>query len=238
MLAAAAHCTHEKSASQISVGVFLHTLLPNFGNAGSHESACSEVIQVAKIYQHPSYDVASVLNDIALLRLEKSPNCDGQIDYATLATNTPVAGTDVTVAGWGALWAQGSDGNPVPLPPQQYPDVPSEVVLKVTSETTCGNYVGASYMEEMFCAGFAGGGKDSCQGDSGGPLFAMSGSSAVLSGIVSWGPVCALSSPGFGVYTRVSTYAGSGGWIEQVMGRDNHGGDGFFKLLQALTACF
>jgi secreted trypsin-like serine protease len=205
----------------------MHTLLSNFGDTSSHEDSCSEVIQVSAIYVHPSYDHYSTVNDIALLRLAKAPDCDSQIDYATLATTTPGIGTDVTVAGWGALYTAGSDGNPDPLPPSQYPDVPSEVVLDVTSESTCSNYVGYSYADEMFCAGWTGGGKDSCQGDSGGPLFVMSGGTAVVSGIVSWGEGCAGSDPGFGVYTRVSTYSVSGGWIDQVLAGDYDGGSEF-----------
>jgi secreted trypsin-like serine protease len=231
MLAAAAHCVHGEGASQVNVGVFLHTLLPNYDNTNSHESVCSEVIQVEQIHKHPSYNDFTLPNDIALLRLSKSPRCDSQIEYATLATSTPVTGTDLIVAGCGALWTSGSDGNPNPLPPKQYPNVPPEVILDITSELTCRKYVGFFKHQAMFCAGFAGGGKDSCKSDSGGPLFAMSGGPAVVSGSVSWGDRCAGSVPGFGVYTCVSNYAGPGGWIENVMN-----GIGAFYFFN--TPCF
>jgi secreted trypsin-like serine protease len=63
----------------------------------------------------------------------------------------------------------------------------------------------------MICAGSNDGSKDACFGDSGGPLVVSRNRSLVQAGIVSWGPVngCGLTNL-FGVYVRVSEYAG---WI-------------------------
>lgn len=65
----------------------------------------------------------------------------------------------------------------------------------------------------MFCAGFPEGGRDSCQGDSGGPFTLFDDGQFWAAGIVSWGIDC--GQPGtYGVYTRVDKYLD---WINKTM---------------------
>ena len=68
--------------------------------------------------------------------------------------------------------------------------------------------------DDMICAGFPQGGKDSCSGDSGGPLVVIDNDDhATLVGVVSWGIGCAL--PDFpGVYGKVSSFMD---WIQIVV---------------------
>jgi len=86
-----------------------------------------------------------------------------------------------------------------------------EVVVPIIDRNTCNaldSYDG-EITENMLCAGYMAGGKDSCRGDSGGPLIANN----TLIGIVSWGYKCAQENHP-GVYTNVKKYAG---WIDENM---------------------
>eukprot|EP00967_Tisochrysis_lutea_P116998 scaffold188831_cov31-Tisochrysis_lutea.AAC.2 len=189
-------------------------LIDEFDDPGSRESDCSEVIEVQRVILHPRYDQYQITNDIALLHLEKAPRCLENIGIPALANATPPAGTSVIAAGWGALWDPNSDSNPSPLPSVMYPTVPHEVTLNITPDVQCKDLVGESALDVTLCAG-AGGGKDTCFGDSGGPLFMWFGVQPVLVGLTSWGNSCADTNPGFAAYTRLSSFGGPEGWIEQ-----------------------
>lgn len=68
--------------------------------------------------------------------------------------------------------------------------------------------------DEMMCAGYKNGGRDSCQGDSGGPLMLQKTGRWFLIGIVSAGYSCA--QPGQpGIYHRV---AHTVDWITRAIG--------------------
>uniref|UniRef100_A0A4W3IJY3 Vitamin K-dependent protein C n=1 Tax=Callorhinchus milii TaxID=7868 RepID=A0A4W3IJY3_CALMI len=68
--------------------------------------------------------------------------------------------------------------------------------------------------QNMFCAGYEEGEKDSCQGDSGGPHVTKYRNTWFLSGIVSWGFSCADAGK-YGFYTKVSRYTN---WIKKTTG--------------------
>ncbi|XP_018055483.1 PREDICTED: transmembrane protease serine 9-like [Atta colombica] len=138
-------------------------------------------------------------NDIALLRLnERVPLSDTirPICLPTMLDNEYVDAKAI-VSGWGTLK---EDGKPSCLL--------QEVEVPVMSLQACRNtsYSARMISENMLCAGYLEGQKDSCQGDSGGPLITeREDKKYELIGVVSWGNGCAR--PGYpGVYTRVTQY--------------------------------
>ena len=85
----------------------------------------------------------------------------------------------------------------------------------IPTQRCAARYPGTVIGVGQICAGLEQGGKDSCHGDSGGPLMAYdAGGCPRQIGVVSWGKGCA-ETQAYGVYTRVSHYAG---WIQKQTG--------------------
>ncbi|KAK5650379.1 hypothetical protein RI129_001408 [Pyrocoelia pectoralis] len=153
--------------------------------------------RISRIINHGAYGVgASYNNDIALLQLEQPLNFDGILKPVCL----PLAGKSYSgqigiVTGWGATASQGSVSNKL-----------QEVRVPILSHDDCQRTgYGKRVTENMICAGYPQGMKDSCQGDSGGPMHVVNGTNHFIVGIVSWGEGCAR--PNYpGVYTRVNRY--------------------------------
>ncbi|CAO2650811.1 Nn.00g091080.m01.CDS01 [Neocucurbitaria sp. VM-36] len=179
----AAHCAVGQTASTLKV------------RAGSlNRNSGGTLVQVSSIKVNPGYVSSTYDADVAIFKLATAIPTSSTISYATLpaAGSDPVAGSTATVAGWGTLSSGGST----------LPTTLQEVDVPIVSRTTCrSNYGQSAITTNMFCAGYAAGGKDSCQGDSGGPI--VNSSTRVLIGLVSWGEGCAAANKP-GVYTRVA----------------------------------
>lgn len=140
---------------------------------------------------HPNY--SGINYDAAIIKLATPIPTSSTISYARLPASgsDPSAGTQATVAGWGATRENGSASSRL-----------LKVTVPVVSRASCQAVYGSQVTTQMWCAGTAAGGKDSCQGDSGGPIVDPSGT---LIGLVSWGNGCAR--PGVpGVYARVGNF--------------------------------
>ncbi|KAM8794735.1 serine protease 27-like, partial [Eudromia elegans] len=170
-------------------------------------------VPVGRLLPHPAYAGEATSGDIALAQLARP--------VAFSASVLPVClpgprlrfapGTRCVVTGWGDI----SEGQDLPSPRRlQKLEVP--IMAQATCRRLYGRAVGRGrpprrIQDDMVCAGYPEGLKDTCKGDSGGPLVCRAGGRWVLAGIVSWGEGCA--EPGRpGVYTRVSSYAG---WIRR-----------------------
>lgn len=181
----AAHCVYSEAANKIQV----------LGNT----NALSEggiIYPVDRIVIHEKYDADSSDYDVALLHLSKR---------FTARTLPPLAPANAgrlaepgglgVVAGWG-MTAEGTE----------VANALRHVTVQIHSNKVCNglaSYSGA-VTDQMLCAGFAEGGRDSCQGDSGGPLMVSDrAGSFYQAGVVSWGEGCGRLNK-FGVYTRVS----------------------------------
>ena len=151
---------------------------------------------VERIKVHPDWNPNTFDSDIAIWRLSSRAT---EIPLATLAQEDPSTAPGITLlaTGWGST--------------ESFPDLPirlQQVELPLLATRTCNDRDSYRGMitENMFCAGFEEGGRDTCQGDSGSPLTQKrSGTYSVLTGITSWGFGCA--EPDLpGVYTRVSNF--------------------------------
>lgn len=186
----AAHCLDGQSANNLQVVIGMHDM-----NRAENDG-CRETRRVSRIIIHPDYSDTTSNNDIALIELTRAslyPSIslgDGSIGEA--------AGDLLTTAGWGRLSENGALASSL-----------QKVVVTGRSQLSCRLQYGISAItNEMICAGEVEGGKDTCQGDSGGPLFIQNPQGEYFQvGVTSWGAGCA-NANAFGVYARVSEFAG------------------------------
>lgn len=198
----AAHCVVDRSRN--ARGAKIYTVA-----VGAHRlSGIAETIKVSKVIIHPDYDDDSMINDVALLKLERPLN-NVEIISLNGSVSVPQAESDATVIGWGAL----SEGG-------EYPDVLRQVTIPIVSNATANkaeSYNG-DITEQMLAAGLKDGGRDSCQGDSGGPLVVRQGEHWLQVGVVSWGHGCARPN-NYGIYARLSSLKA---WIDKRMEEENN----------------
>ena len=175
-----------------------------------------EVQKVLDVIVHKNYNLNTLENDIALLKLSY-PTKDLKINRRSVRLPRVTDGVWLNqpyVALYTAGWGRTETGFASATL--------QEVLLPRVEKSACrakyepyGDYIGPG----MICAGFVSGEYDSCQGDSGGSLFyrpAQNGSvvarspEAILVGVVSWGRGCG-NAELFGIYSSVSTYSD---WVE------------------------
>ncbi|KAK2903055.1 hypothetical protein QQF64_010057 [Cirrhinus molitorella] len=173
----AAHCETEGS---LTVHLGEHNI--------SAEEGTEQRIGVEKAIPHPNFDDQQLNNDFMLIKLKEPAIINDYVKPIPLATKCSSAGEECLVSGWGRT----EDG---------FTSVLQCLKLPVLSRDTCKHAYGSLITENMFCAGFMNGGKDSCQGDSGGPVVC----NGELRGVVSWGEGCAEKAKP-GVYTEVCRY--------------------------------
>ncbi|XP_078509277.1 serine protease 33-like [Lissotriton helveticus] len=205
----AAHCYYGLNNAQSSYTVCLGMYQLSNSNPNSQ---CSTVKQ---IIVNSLYSSEEGPGDILLLELTNTVAFTDFILPICLPASSVTfpSGLNCWVTGWGAI------GSSIPLPS---PKTLQEVMVPIIATSTCDDlyHIGSDVssgqpiiLNDMMCAGYAAGGKDSCQGDSGGPLVCKSDSDGAwyLAGVVSWGDKCAVKNRP-GVYTRVTAYTS---WIQQ-----------------------
>jgi len=180
--------------------------LKPYVTVGSHSLSQTDVYEeryeVAQVLVHPGYKRGdAMIHDIALLKLKTKITFTDGVQPVCLPEATQTWDEDVMflVSGWGGL-QEGKAG----------PDVLNQVMLPYYNHADCYVKLFGLIHEEVLCAGYEQGGKDSCQGDSGGPLVTLVDGQWTLGGVVSWGFGCARANAP-GVYTDVAKYRA---WIE------------------------
>ncbi|XP_069320184.1 coagulation factor IX isoform X2 [Eulemur rufifrons] len=178
--------------------------------AGEHDIEKTESTEqkrnVIRVILHHSYNatVNKYSHDIALLELDKpltlnsyvTPICIADREY----TNIFLKFGSGYVSGWGRVFNRGRSASIL-----QYLRVP------FVDRATCLRSTKFTIHNNMFCAGYHEGGRDSCQGDSGGPHVTEVEGTNFLTGIISWGEECAMKGK-YGIYTKVSRYTN---WIKE-----------------------
>jgi len=157
---------------------------------------------IEKFILHPSFNINTLNNDIALIKLRNPIFTIQPIPYDksySLNINAPTK-----VAGWGSVNTTNDD----------YPSRLHEALTPILDFNQCNaslSYNG-TLTNNMICAGYWEGTRDSCRGDSGGPLVL----NKTLVGIISWGYGCARNEyPG--IYTKVKNYIN---WINSYLPKD------------------
>ncbi|XP_062702305.1 trypsin-1 isoform X1 [Aedes albopictus] len=191
----AAHCVHGFSRTRMSV-----TLLDHDQSMLNETETITA--KVERIYKHPKYSPLNYDNDIAVLRLDTVLQMTDKLRPVCQPTSGELyTGYNGIVTGWGTTSSGGSVSPTL-----------QEVTVPIMSNEDCKNtsYSGDQITDNMMCAGYPEGMKDSCQGDSGGPLHVISKEMESenihqIAGVVSWGQGCA--KPDYpGVYSRVNRY--------------------------------
>ncbi|XP_054850053.1 serine protease 27-like [Eublepharis macularius] len=201
----AAHCFFKTPRSDIAVALGEYEL--------ENPSPNAQMIRVTRIVLNSAFLGIGSPGDIALLWLQRPvkytayflPVCvpDSSAEFAE--------GMGCWVTGWGHI----KFGEPLPSPKTlQAVEVPLLTAAQCNQlyNISQPNSTGSTpVLNDMICAGYERGKKDSCQGDSGGPLVCAQNNSWFVVGIVSWGEGCAKQyRPG--VYTRVMSYED---WLQQ-----------------------
>lgn len=200
----AAHCLYDRNRKLVTEEIWV--------TLGDYDQTISEPSEqhyrTQQVILHPGYNPVYYYHDLVLLQLSE----------AALLTNTiaPIApivspaddalvadGTLATATGWGVTSEHGVRSAPL-----------MEVAVPLVSNAAC-NQVYGTITDNLLCAGYDQGEKDSCQGDSGGPLVVPDGVGGwKLAGLVHSGFGCAR--PGYyGIYLRASAYVA---WWEQYTG--------------------
>uniref|UniRef100_A0A2K5RNQ8 MBL associated serine protease 1 n=1 Tax=Cebus imitator TaxID=2715852 RepID=A0A2K5RNQ8_CEBIM len=180
----------------------------------------------ARMVLHPDFNIQNYNHDIALVQLREPVPLGPHIMpicLPRLEPEGPAPHVLGLVAGWGISNPNVTVDEIISSGTRTLSDVLQYVKLPVVPHAECkssyesrsGNY---SVTENMFCAGYYEGGKDTCLGDSGGAFVILDDLSQrwVVQGLVSWGgPEECGSKQVYGVYTKVSNYVD---WVWEQIG--------------------
>lgn len=159
----------------------------------------AQLRSVTKQIMHPSFDIDTYNNDVALLKVNEPFKINSrfsQVGTVCLERGVPVLAYDIaTVSGFGAKKFHSKVRNHL-----------YETDIAIIDQATCNKSFDGVITKNMICAGgMIANKRDACSGDSGGPLQMDVNQHVSLIGLVSFGNNCAMK--GFpGIYTRLEIY--------------------------------
>ncbi|XP_013869354.1 serine protease 27 [Austrofundulus limnaeus] len=166
-----------------------------------HESSYT----VKRVEVPPNYIEPHSGRDVALVQLSSPVTWSNFVRPICLPASSTLFPADMPcyVTGWGNVREN------VPLPGA---GTLQEVQVPIIAQSSCQQMYQTDpteqvdILDDMICAGYQQGGKDSCQGDSGGPLVCrMINGTWVQAGVVSFGLGCANQNKP-GVYARLTSF--------------------------------
>lgn len=196
----AAHCLDKVIRFRVKLGDYERL----------REEESEVLLRVVSSFKHPQYNIRTMDNDIALLRLESPapitnyilPVCLPRRDMAQRVLHRN--GTQTVVTGWGK----------VDVDSPRYSSTLNVIKIPLVERATCSRFMTNNISENVLCAGVLGKPYDACEGDSGGPMVTLYRDTWFLVGLVSWGEDGCGREDKLGIYTKVSNY---NEWIAQVM---------------------
>ncbi|KAK1135836.1 Chymotrypsin-1 [Melipona bicolor] len=148
---------------------------------------------VSKVVAHRGFSSITLVNDVALILVNKNIEFNNLVQPIKLATGSKTyEGASCVLSGWGTTRLGGSPPNNL-----QY------INLLIETQSKCKQ--AHSRVQASHICTYTKVGEGACHGDSGGPLVV----NGVQVGIVSFGQPCAVGKPD--VYTRVSSFVS---WID------------------------
>ncbi|KAL7737408.1 hypothetical protein ACLKA6_013010 [Drosophila palustris] len=202
----AGHCVARATPRQV------HVTLGDYVINSAVEPLPAYTFGVRRIDVHPYFKFTPQADrfDVSVLTLERTVHFMPHIAPICLPEkNEDFLGKFGWAAGWGAL-NPGSRLRPKTLQAVDVPVIENRICERWHRQ----NGINVVIYQEMLCAGYRNGGKDSCQGDSGGPLMHEKNGRWYLIGVVSAGYSCA-SRGQPGIYHRLAYTVD---WVSYVVG--------------------
>ncbi|XP_069841081.1 serine protease 27-like [Dendropsophus ebraccatus] len=203
----AAHCFETPlDVLAYTVNLGMHQLLDLKNPATASRS-------VKEIIIHPDFIHEGSGGDIALVKLNSPVDFSFSISTVHLPSQAIhlSEGTPCWVTGWGNVGELVSLPAPKTLQKVEVALIDNKNCEVMYKSNAAYKLINDLIKEDMLCAGYQEGKKDSCQGDSGGPLVCNVNGVWLQLGITSFGSGCARAGRP-GVYTRVQHYQS---WLQQ-----------------------
>ena len=183
----AAHCVIDETTTTIKI-LTGHTRLS--------DATDNDLLAVSQVIIHPAFNQITLDSDLALLELSEVTTLTPIQMLGRYSLNDSPGLTAIAI-GWG-------DTSSVAF---AFPDTLQVVDLPLVSNDLCAERT-SFITDNMLCAGFSSGTKDTCSGDSGGPLVVFDETSQLWHqvGITSFGVGCEAQGD-FGGYTRVKNFS-------------------------------
>ena len=189
----AAHCTRDDYNVRIPASSFDIVV----GANNPRNPLQGKTYKVSEVIAHESFDISTLENDIALLKLTLPVDFPNAVPIKLIASLDVAAGaTAPGVMSWVTGYGITS------VDPVIYPSTLQKVQLPIVSNSQASSVWPDIPATDMM-AGYHDGNKDACIGDSGGPLVVPVAGEYKLAGLVSWGSG---DCDTYGAYTRLSLF--------------------------------